>query len=68
MRNALYLFLLGLALLTLALVVRSGLMARKEPGRPINAAIVYLMGGTAAVLFNVNDSIWRAAANLPAMH
>ena len=39
MRNALYLFLFGLALLTLALVVRSGIFARKEPGRPINAAM-----------------------------
>jgi FKBP-type peptidyl-prolyl cis-trans isomerase len=39
MRNALYLLLLGLALLTLALVVRSGIMARKEPGRPINSAM-----------------------------
>jgi FKBP-type peptidyl-prolyl cis-trans isomerase len=39
MRNWLYLFLLGLALLTLALVVRSGIFARKEPGRPINRAM-----------------------------
>jgi len=39
MRNLLYLVLFGLVLLTLALVVRSGLLARKEPGRPINAAM-----------------------------
>ncbi|MDB6128677.1 MAG: peptidylprolyl isomerase FKBP-type [Verrucomicrobia bacterium] len=39
MRNTLYLFLFGFALLTLALVVRSGIFARKEPGRPINAAM-----------------------------
>ncbi|MDB6094290.1 MAG: peptidylprolyl isomerase FKBP-type [Verrucomicrobia bacterium] len=39
MRNKVYLLLLGLFLLTLALVVRSGLLARKEPGRPINSAM-----------------------------
>jgi FKBP-type peptidyl-prolyl cis-trans isomerase len=39
MRNTVYLLVLGLVLLTLALVVRSGLLARKEPGRPINAAM-----------------------------
>jgi FKBP-type peptidyl-prolyl cis-trans isomerase len=39
MRNSLYLLLLGLALLTLALVVRSGMLARREPGRPINRAM-----------------------------
>ena len=39
MRNTLYLLLLGFALLTLALVVRSGIFARREPGRPINRAM-----------------------------
>ena len=39
MRNVLYLVLLGLVLLTLALVVRSGIFARKDPGVPINAAM-----------------------------
>lgn len=39
MRNFLYLALLGVALLTVALVVRSGIMARKDPGRPINSAM-----------------------------
>jgi len=39
MRNALYLFLLGVVLLTIALVVRSGMLARKDPGRPINSAM-----------------------------
>ena len=34
-----YLLLLGVVLLTIALVVRSGIMARKNPGRPINAAM-----------------------------
>lgn len=39
MRSFFYLFLLGVALLTVAFVVRSGLMARKDPGRPINSAM-----------------------------
>jgi FKBP-type peptidyl-prolyl cis-trans isomerase len=39
MRNSLYLFLLGIVLLTIALVVRSGMLARREPGRPINSAM-----------------------------
>lgn len=39
MRSTLYLFLLGIVLLTIALVVRSGMLARKNPGRPINSAM-----------------------------
>jgi len=39
MRSTLYLFLLGIILLTIALVVRSGMLARKNPGRPINSAM-----------------------------
>lgn len=39
MRSTLYLFLLGIILLTIALVVRSGMLARKDPGRPINSAM-----------------------------
>jgi len=39
MRSVLYLALLGVVLITIALVVRSGLLARKDPGRPINAAM-----------------------------
>lgn len=34
-----YLLVLGLGLLTLGLVVRSGMMAAKDPGEPINAAM-----------------------------
>ena len=59
MRNALYLFLLGLALLTLALVVRSGLMARKEPGRPINAAMREAMNEDAPQLSEADAMIIR---------
>jgi FKBP-type peptidyl-prolyl cis-trans isomerase len=39
MRNILYLALLGVGLLTAALVTRSGILARKDPGRPINKAM-----------------------------
>ena len=38
-RSFLYLLLLGVVLLTIALVVRSGLLARKNPGQPINSAM-----------------------------
>jgi FKBP-type peptidyl-prolyl cis-trans isomerase len=39
MRSFFYLALLGVVLLTIALVVRSGNFARKKPGQPINAAM-----------------------------
>jgi FKBP-type peptidyl-prolyl cis-trans isomerase len=39
MRSFLYLALLGVILITIALVVRSGMLARKDPGRPINSAM-----------------------------
>lgn len=39
MRNFVVLLLIGLALLTLALVVRSGMFARKNPGEPINSTM-----------------------------
>jgi FKBP-type peptidyl-prolyl cis-trans isomerase len=39
MRNIFILVLLGVALLTGALITRSGILARKDPGRPINKAM-----------------------------
>jgi len=39
MRSFFVLILLGVVLASIALVVRSGLMARKNPGEPINAAM-----------------------------
>ncbi len=39
MRSFFYLLLLGVVLATLAIVVRSGILARKDPGRPINSAM-----------------------------
>lgn len=39
MRNFFYLLLLGVILATVAVVVRSGMLARKNPGQPINSAM-----------------------------
>ncbi|MGA3007100.1 MAG: FKBP-type peptidyl-prolyl cis-trans isomerase [Opitutaceae bacterium] len=39
LRSFFYLLLLGVVLLTIALVVRSGMLARKNPGEPITAAM-----------------------------
>jgi FKBP-type peptidyl-prolyl cis-trans isomerase len=39
MRTFLVFLLIGLALLTLGLVVRSGIFSRENPGRPINSAM-----------------------------
>ena len=39
MRNFFYLLLLGVVLATIAIVVRSGMLARKNPGRPLNSAM-----------------------------
>jgi FKBP-type peptidyl-prolyl cis-trans isomerase len=39
LRSFVYLLLLGTILLTIAIVVRSGMLARKNPGRPINSAM-----------------------------
>lgn len=39
MRSFFWLILLGVVLASLALVVRSGMLARKNPGLPINAAM-----------------------------
>lgn len=39
MRSVFYLLLLGAILVTAALITRSGILARKNPGRPINSAM-----------------------------
>lgn len=39
MRSFFYLLLLGVILATIALVVRSGMLARKNPGEPLNSAM-----------------------------
>jgi FKBP-type peptidyl-prolyl cis-trans isomerase len=50
MRSFVYLALLGVVLLTLALVVRSGMLARHSPGRPINSAMRQAMAEEAPQL------------------
>ena len=50
MRSTTYLVLLGLCLLTLAIVVRSGIFARKNPGEPINSAMRSAMAETSPQL------------------
>ncbi len=47
MRSFLVLLGLGVALLTIALVVRSGKLMRANPGEPINAAMRQALAGTA---------------------
>jgi FKBP-type peptidyl-prolyl cis-trans isomerase len=39
MRNFFYLLLLGVVLITIGLVARSGIFMRKDPGRPINSTM-----------------------------
>ena len=60
MRNPFYLFLLGIVLLTIALVVRSGMMARKEPGRPINSAMREAMAEEAPQWSEADTTVIRA--------
>ncbi|NDC75049.1 FKBP-type peptidyl-prolyl cis-trans isomerase [bacterium] len=47
MRSAFYIALLGVILCTIALVVRSGMLMRKNPGEPINAAMRRALAGVA---------------------
>ncbi len=60
MRSTFYLFLLGIVLLTIAIVVRSGMLARKEPGRPINSAMREAMAEEAPQWSEDDTSIIRA--------
>ena len=50
MRSYFYLALLGVVLLTIAIVVRSGMLASKHPGDPINSAMRSAMAETAPQL------------------
>ena len=69
MRNTLYLFLLGIILLTIALVVRSGMMARKEPGRPINSSMREAMAEEAPQWSEADTTLIRAQyANAHRLH
>jgi FKBP-type peptidyl-prolyl cis-trans isomerase len=50
MRSKIYLVLLGVVLLTLAIVVRSGMLMSKNPGEPINSAMRSAMAENAPQL------------------
>lgn len=56
MRSFFYLALLGIALLTIALVVRSGWLARSNSGRPINSSMREALNVTAPQL-NTDDAL-----------
>jgi FKBP-type peptidyl-prolyl cis-trans isomerase len=56
MRSFLYLILLGVVLLTIAIVVRSGMLARKDPGRPINSAMREALEQEGTPELSVNDA------------
>lgn len=56
MRSFFYLLLLGVMLATLAIVVRSGMLARKNPGEPINSAMREAMAQTNPQ-YSTNDNL-----------
>ena len=69
MRNFFYLLLLGVVLATIAIVVRSGMLARKNPGRPINTAMREAMNADHPQ-FSTDDAMliaktWGNAHKLP---
>jgi FKBP-type peptidyl-prolyl cis-trans isomerase len=69
MRNVFYLILLGALLLTLALVTRSGILARKNPGRPMNSAMREAMNAQNPQYSAADDMLiartWSTAHKLP---
>jgi FKBP-type peptidyl-prolyl cis-trans isomerase len=56
MRSYLYLALLGVVLATIAIVVRSGMLARHDPGRPINSAMREALTQEGVLEFSGNDA------------
>lgn len=59
MRSPLYLLFLGVGLLTLALVVRSGMLASKHPDEPINSAMRAAMAETSPQLSTQDAAVIR---------
>ncbi|HMD61906.1 MAG TPA: FKBP-type peptidyl-prolyl cis-trans isomerase [Opitutaceae bacterium] len=59
MRSYIYILLLGAALLTLAVVVRSGMFARKNPGEPLNSAMRAALAETTPELSSDDAAIVR---------
>jgi FKBP-type peptidyl-prolyl cis-trans isomerase len=60
MRSFLYLALLGVILFTIAIVVRSGMLASKHPGEPINAAMRAALSETSPQLSTADATLIRA--------
>lgn len=56
MRSSLYLLLLGVVLATIAIVVRSGMLARKDPGAPLNYAMREAMNAVSPQ-YSTQDSL-----------
>ncbi|MFZ9683189.1 MAG: FKBP-type peptidyl-prolyl cis-trans isomerase [Cephaloticoccus sp.] len=67
MRNFIVLVLVGLGLLTLALVVRSGIFARKDPGRPINSTMRLAMENNGRPELSTEDA-WLVEKQFIAKH
>lgn len=57
MRTFIILILVGLGLITLALVVRSGIFARKDPGRPINSTMRLAMESNGSPELSTEDAL-----------
>lgn len=64
-----YLFVLGAGLLTLGLVVRSGMLMRRNPGEPINAAMRAALASERPELTTADalliDRLYPTAAEMP---
>ncbi|HXA15029.1 MAG TPA: FKBP-type peptidyl-prolyl cis-trans isomerase [Opitutaceae bacterium] len=58
LRSSFYLLLLGVILLTIAIVVRSGMLARKNPGEPINAAMRLALESEEKPQLTTNDELY----------
>jgi len=59
MRSLIYLVLLGVVLLTLAIVVRSGMMMSKHPGEPINSSMRAAMAESSPQLSSADANLIR---------
>jgi len=57
MRNLVVPALLGLALLAIAVVVRTGIFARANPGRPINSAMRQALEGAGRLELSAEDTL-----------
>jgi FKBP-type peptidyl-prolyl cis-trans isomerase len=67
MRNFLIIALVGLGLLTLALVVRSVIFARKDPGRPINSTMRLAMENSGRAELSTEDA-WLVEKQFTSKH